>query len=605
MPGGFPEKTGRAHNYFTVIPPWKAQMRKLAGTRAGQPLYLAFDTEMLVQMGIRVFRTTEAILSPDWIPNGALMFAYDARIGEFLWVNRAYASRRQAYLDRLKVGQNELGGRYELSMLGQLRNKLINELPNNRSKITDVKDKMQLKPPQDLTVRDDTRTLHKKLAPPIQGYQMTIFLLINNLNVVGMERRVKGAGKGRKGKGKGKGKGALEGAAASTTKTVNELDWSDCLTTELVFVPKFQCPHDLCKFWCFDGFQKCPMCQRSLAFWTDARAVTEVARLQERANLTDKVFALDQIEFTGFKRSIHTSGTQEQRGTRSSFGAIKALAKQYLRKARSLRLPGPEARLELDPFFAFNCAASNLTHGSLEFLGRLARALFPHEGRTAEGRKKEEIPEEHRVKICFIPAINRKEDDPLDVSKEAFVCFKCRFLSLGQFASYAYHFIANKERTTPLVHGWDGDQCVLEGTAEDMLKDLRSFAENEWMFAAREHQMPQGVSQADEPLAKPYERQITVTRDTERGYNPAVVRSGGHGKGKPIECFNCGGNHYVADCPNREQASGSSSSWGYSGGASSSSQKGQKGKGKGSKDWSHNRFEWKWSSYYGWYKKWY
>ena len=52
---------------------------------------------------------------------------------------------------------------------------------------------------------------------------------------------------------------------------------------------------------------------------------------------------------------------------------------------------------------------------------------------------------------------------------------------------------------------------MLEGTAEDMLKDLRSFAENEWVFAAREHQMPQGVSQADEPLAKPYERKITVT----------------------------------------------------------------------------------------------
>ena len=288
---------------------------------------------------------------------------------------------------------------------------------------------------------------------------MTIFLLINNLNVVGMERRVKGAGKGRKGKGKGK--GALEGAAASAVKTVNELEWSDCLTTELVFIPKFQCPHALCKFWSFDGFQKCPMCQMSLAFWTDARAVTEVARLQERANLTDKLFALDQTEFTGFKRSIHTSGTQEQCGTRSSFGAIKALAKQYLRKARSLRLPGPEARLELDPFFAFNCAASNLTHGSLEFLGRLARALFPHEGRTAEGRKKDEGFDEHRVKLCFIPAINRKEDDPLDVSKEAFVCYKCRFLSLGQFASYMHTTSSPTRREPPLwfMDGMEINAC--------------------------------------------------------------------------------------------------------------------------------------------------
>ena len=46
IPGGFPKKTGRAHNYFTTCPPWKAQRRKLAGTGAGQPIYLAFDTEL-------------------------------------------------------------------------------------------------------------------------------------------------------------------------------------------------------------------------------------------------------------------------------------------------------------------------------------------------------------------------------------------------------------------------------------------------------------------------------------------------------------------------------------------------------------------------------
>ena len=40
-------------------------MRKLAGTRAGKPLYVAFDLELVMQHGCRVFRTDEAILSPD------------------------------------------------------------------------------------------------------------------------------------------------------------------------------------------------------------------------------------------------------------------------------------------------------------------------------------------------------------------------------------------------------------------------------------------------------------------------------------------------------------------------------------------------------------
>ena len=37
VPGGFPYKTGRAHNFFNPTPPWDAKMKKLQGTRAGRP----------------------------------------------------------------------------------------------------------------------------------------------------------------------------------------------------------------------------------------------------------------------------------------------------------------------------------------------------------------------------------------------------------------------------------------------------------------------------------------------------------------------------------------------------------------------------------------
>ena len=89
IPGGFPHKTGRAHNFFNSTPPWKAEMKKLQGMRAGRPIALAFDAELLMQFGTKLFATDEAILSPEWVTNIALINAFDMRRGEFVFINRA------------------------------------------------------------------------------------------------------------------------------------------------------------------------------------------------------------------------------------------------------------------------------------------------------------------------------------------------------------------------------------------------------------------------------------------------------------------------------------------------------------------------------------
>jgi RNA:NAD 2'-phosphotransferase (TPT1/KptA family) len=109
VPGGFPYKTGRAHNFFNSTPPWKAEMKKLQGTRAGRPIAIAFDTELLMQMGFKLFATDEAILSPDWISNMALINAYDMRSGEFFYINRAYVNHRKAYQEILKEAKERFG----------------------------------------------------------------------------------------------------------------------------------------------------------------------------------------------------------------------------------------------------------------------------------------------------------------------------------------------------------------------------------------------------------------------------------------------------------------------------------------------------------------
>ena len=69
----------------------------MAGTRAEKPFYVAVDLEMAMQVGVRLFRTDEAILTPDWVPNECIICVYNAADREFYWSNRAYASCRKSY----------------------------------------------------------------------------------------------------------------------------------------------------------------------------------------------------------------------------------------------------------------------------------------------------------------------------------------------------------------------------------------------------------------------------------------------------------------------------------------------------------------------------
>ena len=97
VPGGYPKSTGRAHVYFNPTPPWEAQMRKLAGTRTGRPVTVAFDTELMMQDGIRFFTSDEAFMSADWVGNAYFIYAFQTRKNKFLYFNRAYPELRKRY----------------------------------------------------------------------------------------------------------------------------------------------------------------------------------------------------------------------------------------------------------------------------------------------------------------------------------------------------------------------------------------------------------------------------------------------------------------------------------------------------------------------------
>ena len=57
---------------------------------------------MAMQVGARLFRTDEAILTPDWLPNECIICVYNAAEREFFWSNRAYAAGRKSYNERVK-----------------------------------------------------------------------------------------------------------------------------------------------------------------------------------------------------------------------------------------------------------------------------------------------------------------------------------------------------------------------------------------------------------------------------------------------------------------------------------------------------------------------
>eukprot|EP00435_Cladocopium_sp_Y103_P001933 s1834_g1.t1 len=68
---------------------------------------MAFDTEIVIQSGCRLLQTDQAILSPDWISNEALICTYDAVNREFAWVNRPYELTRNVYNNRIKQAREE------------------------------------------------------------------------------------------------------------------------------------------------------------------------------------------------------------------------------------------------------------------------------------------------------------------------------------------------------------------------------------------------------------------------------------------------------------------------------------------------------------------
>ena len=545
IPGGWPQRTGRAHNFFIASHPWDDSVggKKLAGTRAGKQYYLAFDTELVVQSGCRLFRTDEAIISPDWVSNENLICCYDSINREFAWVNRPFEITRLGYNARMKENKERNTAKADAlatSPYAKARNNMKEYLQSGKS--LRPGEMQRTSPPEELPPLTRRR---EGSSGPIEDQvtlRMASFGALSNAETI------------RKGKGRGKagGKGSRPGGQAQRSTNAEDYIYSTKLEMQQV-----KCHH--CGEPNIEGTHKCQSCFKWLIAWSDGRIATEVCRMEITAKKTNKVFSLDKIDFEKQPRAQRVSDrtrADQRRAGRSNFGNLRDAAQTHYGRYVKLGFKSIQDRMERDPFYLFNNSVGQITPDCGQFLEDLAKCISPDFGRSREKREKQ-LGTGVSTRLIFMPDFNRDIRLPLDVTKEAMVAHHARVFTLPQFAVLAADLLKARGEPTPTLYGWAGSMLpVDQQTAQDCFFDLVDFAKRQWNEQYHNVKGPE-FSFAEEATASdvaefPMARSSkTGTGEGREGYHRSFdpiqrpLKGKGYGKQKPIfqpvvECWNCG-----------------------------------------------------------------
>ena len=340
IPGGWPQRTGRAHNFFIASHPWDDSVggKKLAGTRAGKQYYIAFDTELIVQSGCRLFRTDEAIISPDWISNENIICTYDAVNREFAWVNRPKEITRVGYNKQMKDHKDKDTPKREAltkSAYANAQASLKSYLMSGRS--IHPGDMQMTNTPEELP------PLLRRREGPSGPFEDKVTLKMASFGALSNAETIR-KGKGR---GKGRGKGSCPGGQAQ--RSTNAEDY--------IYSTKIEMQQVKCHF-CgeknIEGTHKCQSCFKWLIAWSDGRIATEVCRMEITAKKTNKVFSLDKIDFEKQPRAQRVSDrtrADQRRAGRSNFGNLKDAAQTHAGRYSKLGYKSIQDRMEKDPFY--------------------------------------------------------------------------------------------------------------------------------------------------------------------------------------------------------------------------------------------------------------
>ena len=359
-----------------------------------------------------------------------------------------------------------------------------------------------------------------------------------------------------------------------------------------------------------DGHLKCPRCFRQMEPVTDANIATEVARREAMARTRGVPFSMDKVIFNHPRRG--RVARQPEKGssssstavrTRSTYGNLRDMAKNYVRSFKKRGFKDLVDRLVRDPFFQFNAANQNLVPEALLFIERLAGCVSP----TIERTKAQVLGEklEMATKLIFVPSSEREPDQPLDLHTEVFVSHRGVFLDIGQFAVYVAKFIKPRQRPLPIVYGWGNRDFVPDASdAKEIAKELVEFSKLQWSnFASQQTHKESETTGDDREVSLPHASAAISRPEHERPHHEQFEPNlGKPARGGPYGQGGGGGKGH------------------HKGGGQTKGKGQQKGKGKqgrsppggvaygdfeGDSYWVQGyRYTWYWNQQRGWYWRW-
>ena len=346
-------------------------------------------------------------MSADWVGNAYIIYAFHTRKNEFLYFNRAYPELRKRYREalasELAPGPQDVNPNFFTSENTLTAEKawrhwrtVVEGTKNGKllpGAVTEIATIDELAPRK-------RKSNERPAGPTFQVAPATL-------------RRVPELSRGEKGYGRGWNN--------LRNRYQTEPKWEDLFTT-MMKIPVVKCWNRRCGNQQIDGYLLCQECRSDMVEWTDARIATEVVRLEHTASLQNMVFYLEDLQGSGGKwiRSKHHFKEGDKRGGISVEASLRKTAKTHLTKALAMGCEKVSDRLSVDPFYAYNCATQGLTPETLDFLGRIARAVVADPGRTREERDRGGS-QNTGTKLVFIPSPNKRDPHELNVSTEAFI----------------------------------------------------------------------------------------------------------------------------------------------------------------------------------------
>ncbi|CAL1138042.1 unnamed protein product, partial [Cladocopium goreaui] len=388
-----------------------------------------------------------------------------------------------------------------------------------------------------------------------------------------------------------------------------ELQFKDISYNQIQDTPQVRCSHPICGYLMMDGHLKCPRCFRQMEPVTDANIATEVARREAMARTRGVPFSMDKVIFNHPRRG--RVARQPEKGssssstavrTRSTYGNLRDMAKNYVRSFKKRGFKDLVDRLVRDPFFQFNAANQNLVPEALLFIERLAGCVSP----TIERTKAQVLGEklEMATKLIFVPSSEREPDQPLDLHTEVFVSHRGVFLDIGQFAVYVAKFIKPRQRPLPIVYGWGNRDFVPDASdAKEIAKELVEFSKLQWSnFASQQTHKESETIGDDREVSLPHASAAISRPEHERPHHEQFEPNlGKPARGGPYGQGGGGKGH-------------------HKGGGQTKGKGQQKGKGKqgrsppggvaygdfeGDSYWVQGyRYTWYWNQQRGWYWRW-